>query len=337
LDNEGDVRLKKRQRTGMPTTSDNVIEIDDDDLAINPKASSQTTPAPLAQQASNQSSQMRRRPAPYKHKRAPRISEFWGVEKTVQMVPRCGNPQLNEIEDSEDEFTRSATEERKRRNAMSNSEHVDLKKQEQELRPTKIAVEIPPPEKKANNHTGQDGDVKLQDAFVQVDGKRRNSDFRDSPDELQGDKTVRDSWAVSSQRGRQLSPSKIRITNFSSKNTRAGTSAEKLFAVKQFISGAICRDSGDQNLVLVFDKNVLKFILKTSRSSVGKIASIDIRKALKITFGSSPSSKIRLHFPKCSDSESTTDIKFSSEKESADFCRLVQELVCDIRVIERSP
>jgi hypothetical protein len=321
----------------MPTPSENVIEIDDDDLAINPKVSSRTTPASLVQQASNQSSQMSRSLATYKHKGASKIPEYWDVERTVQMVPQRGNPQRNEMEDSEDEFTRLATEERKRRSALSNSEHMDLKKQKQELRPTKIAVEIPSPDQKVHNHTGQDSDVKLQDAFVQVDGKRRNSDFPDSPDELQGDKTIRDSWAVSSQGGRQLSPSKIRSTNFSSKKTRAGASAERLFAVKRFISGAIHHESGGQDLVLAFDKNISKFILKTSRSSVDKIGSIDITKAIKIFFGNNPSCKIRVCFPKSSNSESATDIEFSSEKESADFCKLVQELVRDIKLAAKLP
>lgn len=333
LGSEDGARPRKRQRTGMPATfGKRVIEIDDDDRAVNPKTSSPTLPSHMVPQLSNKALHTHPHSMANKQKGKPGIPEYRSVERTVQMTPRRRNSQLKELEESDDELlTRPAREDRKSQNAKPYSEYLGLHKREQEPESRTFSVEVSPRKVEANSLTGQGGDMKLQDAFVQADGKHRNPDLRESPDELQGEKTVGDSWTESSRGGRQLLPCKIHATTFSLRNIPGKTSPERTFAVKRFRLRHV--DYTEQGLVLALDKNVSKFTLRTPECLLAKNEPFYIRKAIRILHGDTPSTIIRVKF---SGLESPMDIEFSSEKERWDFCNLVQTIVPGVKVIERT-
>lgn len=257
------------------------------------------------------------------------MTEYWNVEETVK--PRASQSKkkgwvgrLGDTDDSWDgeAFTRSARE------ARSEDQNQNCTSQ------VMTAVEIPvTPTKPDAGEVGDNGSA-LHGKSAKSDGQRRNSDSRESPDALQGDKTVGDSWRLRAGRDRRASPSNIWPTEFSpaiSKDNKSGGRQGDHSNKKRQLKFPIQLVRFDttftqQPLQLIVDREDANFSVIPPTESAGR-EKLNIARVISILYsGDTGNTKIRLQLPKSQGSPNYVDIQFTNDKDTRRFHSIVKNL-----------
>ncbi|EGE04064.1 Ulp1 protease [Trichophyton equinum CBS 127.97] len=196
-----------------------------------------------------------------------------------------------------------------------------------------VVVEVPDPamiryypkeiEKRVNRRSSRSDD-------------RHIDDLRESPDELQGNKTVPDTWKEHSGLKREVSPSNIRHTRFTSTGDRKALQqpTEKklkgkpslitfdisVFRYLDFSAKPVCR--------LAYNTETFKFLVIPAGDDVvpSKTRSFDLLRAIKMDYSEVNCGKIRLSFPRLQKPGAEfADIEFPSDQERERFWRFLQK------------
>ncbi|KAI1932880.1 hypothetical protein LOZ65_000487 [Ophidiomyces ophidiicola] len=293
-----------------------VINLDDEETII-PNSASSTDPTSIINKSLLRNSPNSR----VKSRGLPSLSEYWETKDT-QCSPcstedkkassSCSSNQL-ECFDPE-AFMKSAKQERVDR-AAAQSSNQNCEKMDSVI----SAVEIPV-YRSSGNRTR---DTRNQKA---CDGHRLIR--QDSPDELQGDRTLSDFWKT-----RAVSPSDIQPTQFSSTSqtqTRLKNrdTEDVKFHLTIFRSGVSAINEPSQ---LVVDKSGFTLRVKATKHRLSS-NTYDIKKVIKILHDDRSSlSKIRLKFSKSSTSSDTADMIFANGEDRETFCGLLQRLVPGVK------
>lgn len=213
---------------------------------------------------------------------------------------------------------------------------------------------------------------RLQKTFAPTDGKRRTSDTRESPDELQGEATVQpapSSLSVNHRRDPTLesrssdlpekdarkgtqraSPSDIKPTTFASsrqsegkkqrklRKVPSGKSHVRLFEASFFRFGSVERTASEnQAFDVVFDSsNETIGLAVVDETEEANSAIIPVRKVAQALQGMDGSRKVRLKLSKTEGQfHEAVDIEFQSEKDKLDLCDLLETKGVKIRKKER--
>lgn len=198
---------------------------------------------------------------------------------------------------------------------------------------------------------------KLQRQFIRTDGRRRVSDMRESPDELQGDVTVapappsldsnckrntsvhpRPSRRIIGEDARQSFPNDIQPTIFmnpnqeqqikggkSQKTLRKG-SCRRLFKASSFRFGGVERVPSSESaaqLTVDMGHQTLELADVNEHDTVSKVT-VPVQKVTRIWQGLDDSRKIQLQLSKSEGVlDERVDIEFVSQKDKADMCNLL--------------
>lgn len=164
---------------------------------------------------------------------------------------------------------------------------------------------------------------------------RHIDDLRESPDELQGNKTVPDTWKEHNSLKREVSPSNIRHTRFTStadqKATHQPTEKKSkgkpslvTFDISVFRYGDFSAKPVSR---LAYNAETQKFLVVPAGDDVGssKARSFDILKAIKMDYSEVNCGKIRLSFPRSQKPGlEFANIEFPSDQERERFWRFLQ-------------
>lgn len=313
-----------------------VIEIDDD---------KPTSPTPVAKPTSPIRSLISQRPTAggYSHPKQraiPAISEYMDVEKQVRPFGAIAgrkewrNYSGDEITDDFDPegFTRGSRNGRTSHTAVPATSRESPRERHRKGFSIMSAVEIP--------KTCKEGKNCKVDESEREDTVRRRLALRESPDELQGDRTIDDSWRTKARSERAVSSSDIRPTCFSTSSKqrklrerpKKKDSLEATFTVKMFRCGA---DVIDEPVHLVVGRDERNLVLgSTAKHPSHK--TFDLRKVYSVSYDDRDDhAKVRLKFSKSADTEDEADMIFPDGKESRRFCELVKNLVPAVKGVPR--
>ncbi|EFR01208.1 Ulp1 protease [Nannizzia gypsea CBS 118893] len=254
----------------------------------------------------------RKSPAPFTPKRKP-----W-TGRRIDVIP-----------ESEDETPEKQPKQEQRRATVGYSkDKLTTPNRPRDQTIPKVVVEVPDPATLVDypkevenivNHSSTQG------------GDRRICDLRESPDELQGNKTIPDVWKEHKNLKREVSPSNIRHTRFTSTADRKlpQPPAEKktkrkstpvTFDLSMFRYGDF---SAEPLSRLAYDTTeTSKFFVTSAGNDVcsSKGRSFDLLRAIKMDYGEPNCSKIRLTFPRSHNpGPEFADIEFSSDQEKERF------------------
>ncbi|KAL1970792.1 hypothetical protein VTN77DRAFT_2626 [Rasamsonia byssochlamydoides] len=347
-------RPAKRQRRDI---SSPVIDlVDDEEVQVRRNSSPVLSPeAPRGYRLSSTSSQgsARARKPP---ESGNEVGEYRGVEK-LMAIPRK-NSSKHSLQKKQDLFAgdgraESSAQNIKQRRLRSLSSDLDQPTNRTVLE----SVEIYNPTNGIGARSSRES-PSLQRQFVPADGKRRTSDMRESPDELQGEATVQpapSSLSVPSKRDRTsesrsadrsekdarkgMSPSDIQPTVFASsrqsqekkhrkhRKSTNGKSHVRLFEASFFRFGSVLR--------VASEKETFEFVFDNSNETIGLAAvneteaaentTVPVRKVALALQGGDGSRKVRLKFSKTEGScDEEMDIELQSEKDKVDLCSLLE-------------
>ncbi|KAL1989293.1 hypothetical protein VTN96DRAFT_55 [Rasamsonia emersonii] len=359
-------RPVKRQRR-------DVINLVDDEDAKRRTSSPTLSPEASRQHrlssASSQSSARGRKPPESKN-----VCEYRGVEKMMTSALRGSNnkqsPQKKQellSDDGRGEPSAHNMKHRHLQSPISDDETASARLGHRTKRPVFESVEIRNSPNGIGARSGEES-PRLQKLFVPTDGKRRTSDMRESPDELQGEATVqpapsslsvnyrRDHTSESrssdrsekdARKGTQrISPSDIKPTTFTSsrqsegkkqrklRKVTSGKSHVRLFEASLFRFGSVERVASEKQAFDVgFDSsNETIGLAAVSETEVDKGATIPVRKVALALQGMDGSRKVRLKLSKTEGAfDETVDIEFQSEKDKLDLCNLLETKGVKIR------
>ena len=279
------------------------------------------------------------------------VNEFRKVENLMDC--RKKHPPAY-IEENEEQFPQGATRERLRGQNPSTKRQprrpVALNRSKNDHTPEVMtSVEIRRSDDKDKDTPRKRAEA-LRDQFVSTDGKRRDAYSRESSDELQGEKTVPDSWespsplaappaftpeyGTNNQR-RIASPSNISPTDFArvaksmpgkipKRKPKGKESGAREFQLKSARSQRFrFDDTMDSNgaMLTVGGENLAIRPNPNSLKSDGRKHEFPIQHIWKIIWGTSPSRKIRLFQRRNPDTcnAQSIDLEFISGKACEDF------------------
>ncbi|KAL3478381.1 hypothetical protein BJX99DRAFT_106082 [Aspergillus californicus] len=331
-------RSSKRRRIESPEETMKVISISDDEgpdrsmTRVSPVATRSTALSPTPSQLSNPLKNPR-------HHNGGHPSPFRAVDRGTR-VPRPSNKKSTSrsngfsSDDQDRRFTMDAAEQRRRESLSPSVEpgHVSRKPPEQA---SNLSVEI------LNNPTAFNNTAKNPPQNTLSRRNARAFFSRESPDELQGEVTVRPvPSSLNKPKGDPASistSSDIRPTEFSrqkpgNRKTKKGKSIKERqlpsFRVFYFRGGAIIRPTlGGEN-----DKVIVKSVdreITISVADAGYVRTIPLQKILKVMVGDDSSRKLRLELSKVSGEDSQLDIELASPEEKASLCSILEELGID--------
>lgn len=238
---------------------------------------------------------------------------------------------MGENTEGDESFTRGAKEERIREQHEAREGTRKSKKGKQPREQYMAAVEIQVP--KSGKRTDEEEMPALRNSFVATNGRLRNNAQRESPDELQGERTIEDRWrqAEPQKRASRASPSDIRPTYFSpasgkrAKNggqkadSQKNQPSEQVLAIRQirFEDKAL-----NGQLELVVDENNGYFYVRSYHQEF-QIAKINF-----FNHSDDPgNTKITLIYPMSQTSHNNhVDIEFTNEKDYCSFYTSVSRL-----------
>ncbi|EEP79049.1 predicted protein [Uncinocarpus reesii 1704] len=303
-------RPRKKQKT---ETSKDVIELDDEKT---------TGPAPSLTKLVSPIRSPVRSPAYQKQRAIPSTSEYWETEKATHpstlpvkskkgWVGRVGDdPEEFDVES----FVKEATKERKRTTSRNKSKAL-LPETNAKMGSFMSAMEA----SMSSRDSGRiDGDGAISES------EERRLVQRESPDELQGETTVDDSWRKNAER--IVSPSNIRPTSFPAvqknrKEPRRQSSRESTFSVCLFRYGD---DEMTGTMRLIVDRKRVTLSLKPSQNSANA-KSYDIKKTISVYYDEKDNlPKLRLKFSKAKDTADSADMIFLTGKDRSRFCLLIK-------------
>ncbi|KAG5291649.1 Ulp1 protease [Histoplasma ohiense] len=331
-------RPRKRRRTDDSHALAEVIVVNDDDSIIRsespsprpnsygPRHLSQNTPISNNRGPTNQTEST--------------THEFWNVERRMQDFKRK-RPQTPNV--TEDElFTMEAKAQRLGRKigtAIARPGGPGLSGASEKA---SAAVGVPP----INNLGGacatesetHSSTNKFADSFARTGSQRRDSNTRESPDELQGDKTVPEAWRGGAAKVRlDTMQGDISPTNFSvvmkkdrkrtDKRHRDSPTHMHSFSVTMF------RDTVRtvEEWCTLIAKDGTFFV--TSDNGPWMSKEFLIEKINSIWHGGP---RVAVKFPMVSGSIDELKIQFSSEKEAIGYCKLMWELNNDVKLRDKA-
>ncbi|OJZ82240.1 hypothetical protein ASPFODRAFT_210962 [Aspergillus luchuensis CBS 106.47] len=261
-------------------------------------------------------------------------------------LPNFGAPS---DDDRDERFTKNATKERRRNNSFI----ADVDSGAEQERPDKHeilqSVEI-------INAKSQDPANKTKmglrhDPEIAANPRRRVSESRESPDELQGAVTVRPPPAqigdkraeLGSQRttGREHQPQDIKPTLFEAsgpskkgkrknKKTKAfEMSNQRSFKAKLVRTGPIEQQASDGKSVEVHVDMTKRTIALCQETGLENVFEAPLSRVRQILKAESPNNKVRLVLSKTSELDNRIDIEFMSFTVKEEFCCLLGEV--DVR------
>ncbi|KKZ61639.1 hypothetical protein EMCG_03824 [[Emmonsia] crescens] len=328
---------RKRRRTDDTPASSEVSEVNDDDSIIHTESTSSTRPNNFSLRHMSQASPILSHRGSSSQKEST-THEFWNVESRMQDFKSKKPRALDLIED--ELFTMEAKAQR-----LGNKTGTSLPRQGgpvlSDTPKQMVAVEVPPiynlDGTGATRAESKGPADSLAGSFVQADGQRRNSHIRDSPDELQGDKTVPEAWKNGIQDRQGKMPGDISPTNFSimkkdraraDKRHRNPSNHRHSFSVMIFDNKA---QTVEERCTLIVNIRSGTFSV---RSDNGPWMSKEFfsQKINGIWHGGP---RVAVKFPMASGSIDDINIQFSSEKEAVEYCNLMWELNSDVKVRDR--
>ncbi|PGH04257.1 hypothetical protein GX51_03602 [Blastomyces parvus] len=319
-------RPRKRRKTDETQAHAEVIEVNDDDSIIHTESPSSMRPGTYNLSHLSQTSPI------INHRGSANTSEsttheFWSVENRMQDF-KAKKPRASDL--TEDElFTMEAKAQRlgkKIGTSITRPGGSSLSMPSEQM----VAVEISSIDNL--NGTGaaeaetQASADSLADSTNQADGQRRDSHTRESPDELQGDKTVPEIWrgGVKDRLGRM--PGGISPTNFSlvkkdrkraDRRRRISANHTDSFSVTMFDNRM---ETIEEECTLIVENGTF-LVTNDTRSWVSKEFSIE--KINRVWYGGP---RVVVKFPMVSGSTDDLKLQFSSEKEAVEYCNLMGEL-----------
>ncbi|KAM5458410.1 putative Ulp1 peptidase [Microsporum audouinii] len=163
---------------------------------------------------------------------------------------------------------------------------------------------------------------------------RGSYDSRESPDELQGNKTISDAWKERDTLRRNVSPSNIRHTRFTNKASQKTLSRHEekkikkkqtlvtfdisMFRYRDFLAKPLSR--------LTYNKETSEFSITSAGDALSsKTKTFNFMKAIRMHYGENADcGKVRLIFPQSQGvSSEFADIEFSSESEKEKFWDII--------------
>lgn len=372
-------RPVKRQRRNIssPASTAVIDLVDDEDGKFRTSSPVLSPKAPREHRLSSTSSQnsaRARKPLESRNE----VDEYREVEKLMSTALR-GNSNKNNLQKKRDLFANDDraepavlnTKQRRPRSPSSDNEKVSAKFDQRTKRSVFESVEI------CNSANGIGAKVSrksptLQRQFVPTNGKRRTSDMRESPDELQGEATVqpapsslsfpkkRDPASESRSTDpagsdarkstRPMSPSDIRPTIFAGSRQGQGKKQRKLpkdssgkshlrlFEASFFRFGSVKRVASQEQAFQVFFDNSNETIGLAAATEAGAAqdVTIPVRKVAQALHGPDGSGKVRLKLSKTEGSfDEEIDIEFLSEEDKVDLCGLLESKGVTVRERER--
>ncbi|PGH11894.1 hypothetical protein AJ79_04586 [Helicocarpus griseus UAMH5409] len=327
---------RKRQRTANRPSSPEVIEVDDDQLSFLADSPATARPVSRSQRPSSQTSSHLDQSFSSKQKGS-QTKEFWGVEDLMQDFKTKKSPEQPHLTDDE-EFTMKARSQRKGENAIQNVRPggSDLSRPAEKM----VAVEVSPVRQlddKSDARAGKrESPERLANTSVQTDGQRRNSNIRDSPDELQGGITIGETWRARSQDHGDRKSSDIIPTNFSLKKQERKR-PDNRYKLSVHISSFRITAFDDKTWLpetpctLIVNTRGGNFYVQGGDGAYDP-KEFNIQNINQITHGGD---KATVKFPKTHEQREDPNIQFLSEKECVDFCMLAQELNTHMKISEK--
>ncbi|EEQ89286.1 Ulp1 protease [Blastomyces dermatitidis ER-3] len=319
-------RPRKRRRTDEIQAPAEVIEVNDDDSIIHTESPSSTRPRTYSLSYLSQSSPIINHHGSANQKESI-THEFWNVESRMQDF-KNKKPRVPDL--TEDElFTMEAKAQRLGNNIGTNISQSGGSSLSRPSEPM-VAIEVSP----IGNLGGAEGTEEetqgsagsLADSTVQTDSQLHDSYTRESPDALQGDKTVPESWrsGVKDRLGRM--PGDISPTNFSivkkdrkraDRRRRISSNHTHSFPMSMFDHKM---ETVEKQCTLIV-KNGSFLVTSDTGSWVSKEFSID---KINLIWHGGP--RVAMKFPMASGSTDDLKLQFSSEKEAVECCNLMGEL-----------
>ncbi|OAX82759.1 hypothetical protein ACJ72_02896 [Emergomyces africanus] len=324
LQEEPGSQSRKRRRTDDIDASTEVILVNDNDSIPHVESPSSTRPNTFSLSRVTQASPVTRR-GPSSQKEST-THEFWNVESRMQDF-KGKKPRVTDLTDDE-LFTIEAKAQRLGKKAStsltrpggSGLSHSSKQMMENEVSPI------------FNLEAAGEADS-LADSFIQSDGQRRNSHIRDSPDELQGDKTVPEAWkGVAKDRfGKMpgdINPSKFSILkrNRRPADRRHGDpdTHNRFLCVTIFDTKSL---TIEERCELIVNPSNFTFFVGSDHNP-WMSTEFYVKKINSISHGGS---RVAVKFPMASGSIGDINIQFLSEQEAVEYCRLMGDLNSEVK------
>ncbi|KAK2807149.1 hypothetical protein FQN51_004763 [Onygenales sp. PD_10] len=332
-------RPRKRQRTSVPDTprDSEVIELNDDDSTthlVSPRSTKLNEPS---HRRSSEGSSIQSFSTSSKRKGSQGTSEFWATEETVRSWKR--KPAPNDSAD-EESFTKAAREERIGSNVNARPNRTSFEGPGTLRRP-ELLVEISPMAEvesdKHSNPNSKHTPARLDQTFVDMNGKHRNSDPQESPDELAGGVTI----GTRNASFYNDHPADITPTTFSL-NPRGGRRGDrkrdKLSHETEHHITRFDDETWDKedNCSLIVDESSNKIYARTADGNCCP-GEIDIKNIFLISHNVDSSLKVQVKTNNFADSTKETLIEFATPKGSYDFWKRLSDIdgIRRIRWVDR--
>ncbi|OJD25328.1 hypothetical protein ACJ73_03301 [Blastomyces percursus] len=318
-------RPRKRRRTDESQAPAEVVEVNDDSI-IDSEALSSIGPRTYSLSRLSQTSPIINHRGSANQKESI-THEFWNVESRMQNF-KNKKPRLPDL--TEDElFTMEAKAQRLRNKIVTSISRPGGSSLSSPSERT-VAVEVSP-SGNSGEAGGQEAETQgsaasLAGSTVQMDGQLRDSYARESPDALQGDKTVPESWrcGVKDRLGRMpgdISPTNFSIVKKDRKRTdrrhRVSSNHAHSFPVTMFDHKT---DTVEEQCTLIV-KNDAFLVTNNTGSWISKGFSIG---KINLIWHGGP--RVAMKFPMASGSTDDLKLQFSSDKEAVEYCSLMGEL-----------
>ncbi|OJD10789.1 hypothetical protein AJ78_08293 [Emergomyces pasteurianus Ep9510] len=336
LHEEQGSQSRKRRRTDDSEASTEGIQLNDNDSINHVESPSSSTPNTFTLPHLSQDFPLTHRGSASQKEST--THEFWDVESRMQDF-KGKKPHTLDLTDDEI-FTMEAKAQR-----LGKKTHKSLNRLGDSClsrRPEQtVRIEVSPirnleragPIGAATNRPADS----LAGSFVQTDGQRRDSHIRDSPDELQGEKTVPEAWKAGVKDRLGKTPGDISPTNFSIVKSgrrrtdqmhRNSSKHQRLFCVTIFDNKSLTVEERADLIVNI--KSGTFFV----RSDDGPwmCTEFSCQKINSIWHGGP---RVAVKFPLTSGSMGDIHIQFLSEQEAVEYCSLMGDLNSEVKFKDR--
>ncbi|THC96884.1 hypothetical protein EYZ11_003654 [Aspergillus tanneri] len=346
---------KRRRCDSQDKPSGRAISISDDDLLEPPVPETSSIAGNSARRSSvsSQPSGKTKRPKKRRNNEYREVERIFKVPRH-QVSPTKRHNLWSGDEDQDEQFTENAARERRSGIFKPVAKSIDVEKSpETPMHEIMASVEIYGPNGSSGNRVPEG--PPLQNPFIAADEQDHRSDSRESPDELQGEATVKpvpifvrrggkkktsDESDMEEQRPPcrlQPSPSDIRPTTFTSGFSRSkgklrknpkpkkSRSVDQVFKATYVRIGAIERRPSEGETV---DLNINPTQGTITLLGFPKdMSPIQLRRVTKVEQGEEPSRKIRLSLSRTNepDDQLQLDMELSSSEAKGDLCALLQD------------
>ncbi|ODH37026.1 hypothetical protein ACO22_02668 [Paracoccidioides brasiliensis] len=323
---------RKRQKTDDSPASADVIEVNDDESVIRVEPPFSARSRNFGQRYSSKTRSISQQDCT--------TPEFWNVEGRVQDFK---DKTLRAPDLTEDE--RFTMEAKAQRFGKKTSPHFARTVGSHLLSPTEqmLTVELSPLDKldgagPMQAETMGSAEI-LENSFVQTDGQLQFSDILDSPDEIQGEKTIRETWRSNFEGHQNRMPGDINPTNFSRAKRDRKHAVHRIrlsnhtrsFSVRSFDDRM---QTVEGKCTLIVNTRASTFTIRNDDDDdSSQSREFNILKINQVLYGG-PRAAVK--FPLSSGARDDINIRFSTEKECWDYCILMGELNSSSKLTEKT-